>query len=109
MGECDVLIHTSFREAASMVILEALGWGMPVICHDVCGMAVAVNDTCGIKVPLVNPARSIAGFRDAMEDLLINPGRVEALSRGALERAAQLSWDAKVSEIAEAYTAALQG
>jgi len=106
MGQSDILIHSSFREAASMAVLEALGWGMPVICHDACGMSVAVNETCGIKIPLVNPQQSIRGFRDAIERLLDNPGLIERLSKGALLRAAELSWDAKVREIAEAYSQA---
>lgn len=104
MEKADVFVHTSFREAASMVVLEALGWGMPVICHDACGMAVAVDETCGIKVPLVSPERSIQGFRDAIARLFRNPELVERLSEGALRRASHLSWDAKVKEIAEAYT-----
>jgi len=104
MGQANVFIHSSFREAASMVVLEAMGWGMPVICHDACGMAVAVDDTCGIKVPFVNPERSIRGFRDAIDRFLHNPELVEQLSKGALLRASALSWDAKVKEIAEAYS-----
>lgn len=103
MDRSHVFIHTSYREAASMVILEALGWGLPVICHDACGMAVAVNDTCGIKVPFVNPEHSIRGFRDALASLLQCPDALVRLSAGALRRAAELSWEAKVKEIAEAY------
>ena len=86
-----------------MVVLEALGWGMPVICHDACGMAVAVNEACGIKVPLETPARSITGFREAILNLLQKPWRVQQLSEGALRRAEALSWNAKVNEMAEAY------
>jgi glycosyltransferase involved in cell wall biosynthesis len=104
MGQADVFVHTSFREAASMVVLEAMGWGMPVLCHDACGMAVAVDETCGIKVAFDNPERSIQGFREALEQILNNPPLVEKLSAGALRRASELSWDAKVREMAEAYT-----
>ena len=103
MNEADVFVHTSFREAASNVVPEALGSGLPVVCHDVCGMAVAVDASCGIKVPFVSPAHSIRGFRDALERLLANPGLVRELSVGALKRAAHLSWDAKVAEMAETY------
>ena len=28
----------------------SLALGLPVICHDACGMALAINETCGIKV-----------------------------------------------------------
>jgi len=103
MAAADVLVHSSFREAASMVILEALGWGMPVICHDACGMALAVDASCGIKIPFANPDSSVRGFREALGELLRNPEKVEQLSEGALRRATLLSWDAKVREMAQAY------
>jgi glycosyltransferase involved in cell wall biosynthesis len=104
MAGADILVHTSFREAASMVVLEALGWGMPVLCHDACGMALAVDDSCGIKVPLVNPEKSVQGFRDALCLLLGNPQLVQRLSEGALQRASLLSWDAKAKEMAGTFS-----
>jgi glycosyltransferase involved in cell wall biosynthesis len=103
MGHADVFVLTSFREAASMVVLEALGWGLPVICHDACGMTIAIDDTCGIKVPFENPKISIQSFCDAIVRILRNPGLVAQLSEGALRKASVLSWDAKVKMIAEAY------
>jgi len=108
MNKSDIFVHSSFREAASMVVLEALGWGMPVICHDACGMAIAVDSTCGIKVEFSNPERSINGFHDALLQLVGNPERVERLSQGALRRASELSWEAKVKEISEAYLEAYE-
>lgn len=103
MGQADVFVHTSFKEAASMVVLEALGWGLPVICHDACGMGIAVDDTCGIKVPFENPEVSIYGFARALDRILLNPGLVSELSEGALKRASVLSWDVKVKKMADAY------
>ena len=103
MGQADILIHSSFREGTPHVVMEALGWGIPVICHDACGMASAVDDTCGITIPLMNQKKSINGFRDALGRILRDPGLVEQLSKGALQRACELSWDTKVREIADAY------
>jgi glycosyltransferase involved in cell wall biosynthesis len=103
MGQSDLFVHTSFREAASMVLLEAMGWGMPVICHDTCGMATAVNHSCGIKVPFSSPQMSIRGFQDAINAFLYKPGLLEYCSRGALRRVKELSWDAKAEHIARAY------
>jgi glycosyltransferase involved in cell wall biosynthesis len=103
MEHSDVFVHTSFREGTPHVVLEALSRGLPIICHDTCGMAVTVNDSCGIKVPCESPELSIKGFYEALERILHNPGLVEQLSKGALRRASELSWDAKVKEIAEAY------
>lgn len=103
MNNSDIFVHTSYREAATMVVLEALGWGLPVICHDACGMAIAVDDSCGIKVPFVNPETSIQGFCDAIDRILRYPHFIQNFSEGALRRASQLSWDAKVQEMSEAY------
>lgn len=108
MDRAHVFIHTSYREAASMVILEALGWGLPVICHDACGMAVAVDASCGLKIALESPEKSIEGFRKAIVRLIEQHDLVEKLSVGALRRASLLSWDAKALEIAEAYNAQRQ-
>ena len=70
MRHADVLVHTSYREATSNVIPEALSCGLPVICHDISGMAVAITDECGIKIPLETYKESVAGFRNALKNLL---------------------------------------
>jgi len=104
MSQADVLVHTSIREGTPNVVLEALSWGIPVICHDICGMAIAVDDTCGIKIPFVNPDRSIEEIRRAIKSILDNQELIEKLSEGALHRSAMLTWDAKVRQMAETYS-----
>jgi glycosyltransferase involved in cell wall biosynthesis len=103
MAAADILVHTSIREAASSVLMEALPLGMPVVCHDASGMGVVINDDCGIKIPLESPARSIEGFRTALERFVDSPGLLEKLSIGARKRATELTWDAKAAEIAAGY------
>ncbi|HEY8518628.1 MAG TPA: glycosyltransferase family 4 protein [Gammaproteobacteria bacterium] len=103
MRRAHVLAHTSFREGTPHVVLEAMAQGLPVVCHDVGGLAVAVTEQCGIKVPLVSPRRSVAGFRDALERLADTPSLLERLSAGALQRASELTWAAKAAEIAAVY------
>jgi len=103
MKNADVFVHTSFREATSLVLLEAMGWGLPVVCHDTCGMALAVDDTCGIKIPFLNPQESINGFYNGINKLLNDPQLVMKYSKGSLSRSLELSWDIKVKTIANAY------
>ena len=107
MKEMDIFVHTSIREAASSVVLEALGLGLPVICHDVCGMAVVVDDTCGIKVQCVNPEESAQGFFRALSEIITHPDLVSKLSAGAIERATELSWENKVRQMSEEYIKAV--
>lgn len=98
-----ILVHPSLKEGTPHVVLEALALGMPVLCHDACGMGTAVNDTCGIKVPLLNPATSIAGFAHAIECFMNDSELLTRLSTGAMARAHELSWDNKVNQISNVY------
>jgi glycosyltransferase involved in cell wall biosynthesis len=103
MSGCDVFFHTSIKEGTPHVVLEALGMGMPVVCHDTSGMAVAVDERCGLKVPLVSPGESISGFASAVSRFLREPELLERLSKGAIQRAGELSWDGKARVFSEAY------
>jgi glycosyltransferase involved in cell wall biosynthesis len=103
MNRSHVLVHSSVKEGTPHVVLEALAMGMPVVCHDACGMGTAVTPDCGIKVPLRNPATSHEGFRDALEKFHADPSLLETLSRGAIKRAGELTWENKISRYTEAY------
>ena len=109
MISSDVLVHTSYREATSNVIPEALSCGLPVICHDICGMAIAVTDQCGIKVPLESHEKSVTGFRQALRIFIApqpatgNRHPATFLREGALARATELSWDHMANRIALDY------
>jgi len=99
----DVLVHTSYREAASAVILESLSMGLPVICHDISGMAIAINESCGIKIPLINYNESKQGFINAIKYLIEKRDVLNRLKIGAIKRARELSWEEKAKTIAEDY------
>jgi glycosyltransferase involved in cell wall biosynthesis len=103
MDKADVFALSSVQEATSTVVMEALSLGLPVLCHDACGMGWAVTSECGIKIPLVDPQTSIAGFASAFDRMREHPEDVFLLSQGALRRAKQLTWDAKVAEMLITY------
>jgi glycosyltransferase involved in cell wall biosynthesis len=103
MSAADAFVSTSVLEETSLVVLEALSLGLPVVCHDAYGMGVAVDETCGIKVPMRTPDASVAAFADAVRSLASAPARVRVLSEGALARAEALSWDRKARQIADTY------
>jgi glycosyltransferase involved in cell wall biosynthesis len=105
MNESDLLVHSSYREATSHVVPEALSNGLPVICHDINGMSIAVTNDCGIKIPLVSPEDSINGFRDALIKLVNNPTELNRLKIGAIRRSKELSWDKMAETIATDYIA----
>lgn len=97
------LVHTSIREATSASILEALSFGIPVICHDAFGMGLAVNKTCGIKIEFKDTNTSVNGFSEAMLDLINNDKFLMQLSKGASERSISLSWENMAEEISSNY------
>jgi len=104
MQRSDLLVHTSYREAASSVIPEALSCGLPVICHDISGMSIAITDDCGIKIPLKSYQQSIIGFREALWQVAGCGLQVGTdLRWGALHRAEELSWDSMAERIANDY------
>jgi glycosyltransferase involved in cell wall biosynthesis len=104
MKKSDFFIHTSYREAASAVILEAISNGLPVICHDVSGMALAVSDDSGIKIPLVSYDLSIKLFAEATTKLINNKDILDTKTLASFRRAEELSWKKKAQIIANDYT-----
>jgi glycosyltransferase involved in cell wall biosynthesis len=103
VAAADIFAFTSVKEATSNAILEALSLGLPVVCHDACGMGIAVTSDSGIKVALRDPPTSVAGFAEAIRNLSSDDLLFARLSAGALARAAELSWDRKALEIASTY------
>jgi glycosyltransferase involved in cell wall biosynthesis len=103
VGGADVMAFTSVQEGTPHAVLEALSLGVPVVCHDACGMGVAVNEGCGIKIAMQSPAASIAGFAEALRRCREEPGLVHRLSDGALRRARELTWDHLAARIAGVY------
>jgi glycosyltransferase involved in cell wall biosynthesis len=103
MRHADVFVFTSLKEATSTVVMEALSYGLPVICHDACGMAQVIDESCGLKIPLKSPRHSIRGFHAAIQSLMNDSTLLEALSTGAEARAIKFSWDNKAKRIFKTY------
>ncbi|WP_243373318.1 glycosyltransferase [Microvirga solisilvae] len=103
VSQSDLLVHTSVQEGTPHVVLEALSLGVPVLCHNACGMSVAVNESCGVKIDMLSPEASISGFADAIQGFLSDPDKVQRMSAGAISRAKELSWDSKAWQISQQY------
>lgn len=103
MRTADFFIHTSYREATSNVIPEALSMGLPVICHDANGMSIAINESCGIKIPLISYEESVIGFKNAIHKLMTDADYLEQLKEGAIARTEEISWDAMAATMANDY------
>jgi glycosyltransferase involved in cell wall biosynthesis len=103
VSRADVLISTSLLEGTPQVLLEAMALGLPVVCHNTCGMAAAITDDCGIRIPLTDSAGSIRAYAQAVQRLASDPGEVRRLSAGALQRVVELSWDKQSERMLAVY------
>ena len=103
MAHADVFVFTSLKEGMPHVIQEAMSLGVPVVTHSACGMATAVTDDSGIRIDVRNIPYSERKFAEAIERLWRNPEELRRLSRGAIARSEELSWDANVQRITEVY------
>ena len=103
MLDSDVLVHTSIKEAASAVILESLSSGLPIVCHDSFGMSHSITNYCGRKVPFKAMDKSILGFKEVLEEIVLNPELIKEFSLGAFRRSRELSWDCCAQVISDDY------
>jgi hypothetical protein len=109
VSRADAFVLTSVQEGTPHVVLEALALGVPVLCHDACGMGVAVNESCGIKIAMRDPETSIAGFAKAICLLSQQPARVNEFYRGALRsrRGAELGEQSR-ADCADVFAAGVE-
>lgn len=107
MRKGHVFCITSISDLTSTVTLEALSYGLPIICLDHCGFSHVVNDECGIKIPVNNPKEAILNFRLALEKINQNEEYRQNLSCGAIARANEFIWDKKIDKLNEIYISLL--
>ena len=107
MAMCDVMLFTSLQEGTPAVVLEAIQLGLPVICHNACGFGAVVNDACGIKIPVIDPRRSVEGMANALIRLGTESELVERLSEGAIQRSRELAWERRTEEMLALYRRAI--
>jgi glycosyltransferase involved in cell wall biosynthesis len=103
ISQSDVMLLTSIQDSTTSIVMEALTLGVPVICHDMCGFGTVIDETCGIKIPVINPSRSIEDFAYAINKLANNPDVLKNLSKGAFNRAFEFTWDHKMDAVISTY------
>jgi glycosyltransferase involved in cell wall biosynthesis len=88
--DSDVLVFPSLLEGWPAMVAEALSQGLSVITPDLHGMRDTVNERYGFLASARSPHILVQGTASAITKLDTNRQLLTKLSRGALERAAEL-------------------
>ncbi len=104
----DAFVFPALRDSGGSGLLEAMSFGLPVICCDWAGPAEMVDDDSGVKVPVTSPTAAIEGFAAAFQKLHAQPDWRTALGRGAYDRVRkEFSWQKKREVLEAAYARCL--
>lgn len=91
-------------EGGGMVIIEAMAYGLPVICLEYGGPGVMVPDNCGYKAPITSKQKIVENLSLAIVDYCNDNDKLEAASKAAKNHALNnLSWDGKFERIFSVY------
>jgi glycosyltransferase involved in cell wall biosynthesis len=93
----DIFVLASNYESQSLATLEAMASGTPVIVANV----PAVNEIVGEAGVLVE--KTVAGFAQAITQLIEDPAHKESLSKKGRARAEEFSWDTLLSKFEDVY------
>ncbi len=98
----DAFIYPSLYEGFGLPPLEAMACGTPAIVSDTTSLPEVVGDAA-----VIIPAEDVAAMADAVEEVLCDPARRDALSACGLRRAEQFSWQATALQTLETYRLAV--
>jgi len=91
-------------EGGGMVVIEAMAYGLPVICLNYGGPGVMVPDECGYKAPITSKQLIIDNLSQSITEYCLNSDKLHIASEAAKSHAVNnLSWDGKLERISSIY------
>ena len=106
MRAADLFVFPSRYEACSLVLLEALASGLPVITARTAGGSEIVTEDCGVVLPDPDDAAALA---DALCRMTGNPAQMAASGRAARAVAENHTWTKMASDYMNIFTAIAAG
>lgn len=104
VASADILINPSTTEAFGNVNLEAMASGVALVSADAPAAIALIGDG---KTGLLVPARDIMGYADAVESLIVEPGRRHRLAGAAMEASKAFHWSAILDRVIDTYRLAI--
>ncbi len=105
----DIFVFTSLRDTTGTVVLEALTYGVPVICSDHQGAGDMVTGDCGVKIPVTRPGEFVENLSQAISALARDRSELHRLAEGAAARAKEYTWSLKGERMAALYREVMSG
>ena len=99
----DLFVYPSLHDSSGNAVLEALSFGLPVVCLDLGGPAQIVTPDAGAIVSTADrdTTQLAAAIAVQIERLLRSPELLKELSHGAVGRAAQFALAGRVTQFYE--------
>lgn len=99
----DVFIMPSIRETTGSVLLEAMGYGLPVIAIDKFGSGLILNRDIGWTYNGTTREEYITSLAKSMEYCITHPEEVERRGKNMLKKAHRYTWEKKVTTFNDIY------
>ena len=99
----DIFLFPSLHDSGGMVVLEALAYGLPVVCLDLGGPGIIVDELCGraIETQGLCEAAVIQKIRDSLLELGKNSKIRIQLSKNALTCSKEYQWKKIIKNLYE--------
>lgn len=97
----EVLLFPSLHDSGGTVVLEALSYGLPVVCLNIGGPGLIVDESCAraIKTTDLTSSQVVDELTKALVELALDPGLWDAFSQGAIARAREFKWRKVVDRV----------
>ena len=102
------LIHTSYREASTNIIPEALSMSTAVICHKISGMDLLIDENSGFKIELVNKKYSANEISKVIRRILENPEKIIDYQKKAFYQSRKFTFNRAAQTFIEDYKEILE-
>ncbi|NES24377.1 MAG: glycosyltransferase family 4 protein [Symploca sp. SIO3E6] len=102
-SSADIFCFPSIREFGGAVVLEAMASGLPCIVVNNGGIGEYVTEETGFSINPVARDFVIQELKKCIEKLVENQALRQNMSRQAIKRAMEFTWDVKAQKIVDTY------